>query len=84
MINEKTITVKMKRIELCKLIGACTHLKVDFLDDADNAENDDARMIAHNSADMWASLHAMLKAQLEDFDRKREQDGQQLQPSANN
>ena len=68
MLNEKTVTVKMKRIDLCKLMAACTHIKFDFVNDASNAKTEVAKGIAERSAKMWTSLHDMLKKQLEDFD----------------
>lgn len=70
MLNEKTVTVKMKKIDLCKLMIACTHLQFDFVDDASKAKTEDAKRIAEGSAKMWSDLHEMLKKQLADFDEK--------------
>lgn len=55
-INAKTVTVKIKRIELCDLLLACIAL--------DNATDD------HTTK--WAKLHDRLKEILDDFDSKQE------------
>lgn len=55
-LNQKTVTVKMKRIELCDLLMACT-----ALDEETNADNR-----------KWAKLHDKLKAVLDEFDSKQE------------
>jgi len=55
-LNQKTVTVKMKRIELCDLLVACT-----ALDKETSADN-------HK----WAKLHDKLKAVLDEFDNKQE------------
>lgn len=55
-LNQKTVTVKMKRIELCDLLMACT-----ALDEETNADNR-----------KWAKLHDKLKAVLDEFDSKKE------------
>lgn len=72
MLNEKTVTLKMKRIDLCKLQTACLSLKFDFERAAIKAETEDAKRIAEGSANMWSDLHEILRAQLEDFDAKHE------------
>lgn len=56
-LNQKTVTVKMKRIELCDLLIACT-----ALDEETNADNR-----------KWAKLHDKLKAVLDEFDSKQEE-----------
>lgn len=55
-LNEKTVTVKMKRIDLCNLMLACTVL--------DNATDENTTK--------WATLHDQLKEILDDFDSKQE------------
>ena len=55
-LNAKTVTVKMKRIDLCDLMLACTAL--------DDATDD------HTTK--WAKLHDRLKKILDDFDSKQE------------
>lgn len=55
-LNQKTVTVKMKRIELCDLLMACT-----ALDEETNADNR-----------KWAKLHDKLKAVLDEYDSKQE------------
>lgn len=55
-LNEKTVTVKMKRIDLCDLMLACTAL--------DNATDENTTK--------WATLHDQLKEILDDFDSKQE------------
>lgn len=55
-LNEKTVTVKMKRIDLCNLMLACTAL--------DNATDENTTK--------WATLHDQLKEILDDFDSKQE------------
>lgn len=55
-LNEKTVTVKMKRIDLCDLLIACTAL------DGGTDEN----------TTKWAKLHDQLKEILDDFDSKQD------------
>lgn len=55
-LNEKTVTVKMKRIDLCNLMLACT-----ALDDATD-----------ENTTKWAKLHDQLKEILDDFDSKQD------------
>lgn len=55
-LNQKTVTVKMKRVELCDLLMACT-----ALDEETSADN-------HK----WAKLHDKLKEILDDFDSRQE------------
>lgn len=55
-LNGKTVTVKMKRIDLCDLLIACTAL------DAATDEN----------TTKWTKLHDRLKEILDDFDSKQE------------
>ena len=56
MTNEKTVTVKIKRIELCDLLLACTTLDV----------------LTDENTKKWAKLHDKLKEILDDFDSKQE------------
>lgn len=51
-LNEKTVTIKITRIELCDLLLACTAL--------DNVTDENTKK--------WAKLHDKLEEILEDFD----------------
>jgi hypothetical protein len=55
MTNEKTLTVSMKRIDLCNLMLACTST-------AQRVEADG------RTAQKWRNLHDQLKAALDSFD----------------
>lgn len=55
-LNEKTVIVKMKRIDLCDLLIACTAF--------DRATD--------KNTTKWAKLHDRLKEILDDFDSKQE------------
>ena len=55
-LNEKTVTVKMMRRDLCDLILACTAI--------DQATDENTTK--------WAKLHDQLKDILDDFDSKQE------------
>lgn len=55
-LNARTVTVKMKRIDLCDLLIACTAL--------DNAAEADSTK--------WGKLHDKLKEILDDYDSKQE------------
>lgn len=55
-LNGRTVTVKMKRIDLCDLKLACTIL--------DNATSENTTK--------WSKLHDQLKEILDDFDSKQE------------
>lgn len=54
MLNQRIVTVKITRKELCNLMLACTCAK-------HNAGDDGAK---------WAALHDTLKEQLDAFDEK--------------
>lgn len=55
MLNEKIVTLKITRIDLCDLMLACTAI--------DNAtDNDNVK---------WAKLHDKLKGILDEFDQKQ-------------
>lgn len=70
MLNERTVTVKMKRLELAKLMTACSKVKHEFEYDLETAKTEDEKRIAEGSAKKWANLHDMLQQQLNDFDAK--------------
>lgn len=53
-LNQKTMTVKLRRIDVCDLLLACS-----CADDK-----------ADNGSEKWKRLHDMLKEQLEAFDAK--------------
>lgn len=55
MLNEKTVTVEIKRIQLCDLLLACTHLDMETSEDTKK----------------WRELHDKLKQILDDFDKKQ-------------
>lgn len=55
MLNEKTVTVKIKRIQLCDLLLACSVL--------DKASDKGTKK--------WRELHDQLKEILDDFDKKQ-------------
>lgn len=58
-MNEKTLTVTMKRIDLCNLILACT--------------NTIAHLEANGkTAEKWYNLHDLLKDALEGFDAEQD------------
>ena len=54
-LNQKTVTLKLKRIEVCDLMLACTAL--------DSSTPEDTQK--------WAKLHDKLKAILDEFDKKQ-------------
>ena len=56
MLNERTVNFKIKRIELCDLLIACTAL--------DNATDENTQK--------WAKLHDKLEEILNNFDSKQE------------
>lgn len=57
-MNEKTLTVTMKRIDLCNLMLACTNTAQSL-----EAEGRTARK--------WRTLHDQLKAALDSFDAEQ-------------
>ena len=61
MRNHRTVNVKITRIELCKLIIACTALNFEL-----EKEN--------HSAQGWAELREKLKQQLDAFDAKLDEE----------
>ena len=58
-LNERTVTISMKRIDLCDLLLACTNSMV-------NSQRSDGR-----SAAKWKKLHDRLKETLDEFDREQ-------------
>lgn len=74
MLNEKTVTVKMRRIDLCKLMTACTSLNFAFQNEAKNERDAEVKLMKEKSAKMWETLHDMLKDQLDAFDEKHKDD----------
>lgn len=56
-LNQRTVTVKISRIELCDLLLACTS----------------AQYQANDGGEKWKRLHDKLKSQLDDFDKKIEE-----------
>ena len=71
MLNEKTVTVKMKRIELCNLLMATTCIASEARTELAAAETtEDRKNVLPGTVKHWEALHDMLKSQLDDFDRK--------------
>lgn len=56
-INQKTVTVKIKRIELCDLLIACTAVSTAVKESGETGKK-------------WDDLHDKLEAILQDFDEK--------------
>lgn len=56
-LNQKTVTVKLKRIELCDLMMACTAVAV-------------ATQADGQTGAKWEYLHDKLKTIIDDFDEK--------------
>lgn len=63
MLNQKTITIKLKRIEVCDLLIACLIAKACSIADGD----------ADYDSNKWSKLHTLLKEQLDNFDKKYEE-----------
>lgn len=57
-LNQKTITLKMKRIEVCDLMLACTVLSISAKEDGKGGKK-------------WEALHDQLKSILDEFDKKQ-------------
>lgn len=57
MLNEKTMSVKLRRHDVIRLMLSCTNLAFD-------------ETLSENARGMWKELHDKLKAQLEEFDEK--------------
>jgi len=56
-LNQKTVTLKIRRIDLCDLMLACTAIQTSAETDGETGRK-------------WAELHDRLKAVLDDFDQK--------------
>lgn len=56
-INQKTVTVKIKRIELCDLLIACAAVSTAVKESGETGKK-------------WDDLHDKLEAILQDFDEK--------------
>lgn len=56
-LNQKTVSLKLKRIEICDLLLACTAI-------SDSQKRDG------QTAQKWDDLHNKLEAILEEFDKK--------------
>ena len=57
-LNQKTVTVKIKRIELCDLILSCTACSISAKESGETGKK-------------WDDLHDKLKAILDEFDKKQ-------------
>ena len=57
-LNQRTVTAKLKRIEICDLLIACTVI-------ADAAQRDG------ETGQKWIDLHDKLRQILDDFDAKQ-------------
>ena len=57
-LNQRTVTVKIKRIELCDMLLACTAVSASLKKDG-------------RSARKWDDLHDKLAAILDEFDKKQ-------------
>ena len=57
-LNEKTVTAKLKRIDLCDLMLACTCVSENLKD-------------AGQPAEKWDALHDKIRAIIDDFDAKQ-------------
>lgn len=57
-LNQKTVTVKIKRIELCDLLIACTACSSSVKERGETGKK-------------WDDLHDKLKAILDEFDKKQ-------------
>lgn len=55
-LNQKTVTLKLKRIEICDLLLACTSVSSALHDEG-------------HSAEKWDALHDKLSQILADFDK---------------
>lgn len=57
-LNQKTVTLKLKRQEVCDLLLACNAISGSFKDSGEKSTK-------------WDNLHEKLKAILDDFDKKQ-------------
>ena len=58
MLNERSVTVTMKRLELCDLLLACSNMVYLLTQNGGNAEK-------------WHALHVHLRDELERFDQEQ-------------
>ena len=58
MLNERTVTVAMKRIDLCNLLKACSSMEYLLMQTGENAKK-------------WHTLHEHLRNALETFDKEQ-------------
>ena len=58
MLNERTVTVTMKRIDLCNLLNACSNMEYLMRQTGNNAQK-------------WHKLHEHLRNVLETFDKEQ-------------
>ena len=73
------MTLKLDRSKCCKLLKACTAIAHSLESEAtDDQTNADRRKIAQESAAMWNSLHDEVRAQIDEFDRKKAEKGRGL------
>ena len=70
MLNDKTVSVKMRRIDLANLMTACTMIKYRWIAEAYQATKKEDRDCLEASAEKWTYLHDMLERQLNAFDEK--------------
>ena len=58
MLNQRTVTVTMKRIDLCNLLKACSGIEYLMRQSGENAQK-------------WHQLHEHLRNALETFDKEQ-------------
>lgn len=69
MLNNKTVRLKLRRIDVCDLLLATTHIRFDMEDEMKNPETTETRReILKGSIQKWEALHDELKHQLDEFD----------------
>lgn len=57
-LNQKNVSLKLRRIDICDLMLACTAIS-------------EARQREGMTAEKWDALHDKLKGILDDFDKKQ-------------
>lgn len=62
-LNQRTVNIKLKRIDVCDLLIAC--LIAEAASKADGGTDCDSNK--------WSKLHTLLKEQLDNFDKKYEE-----------
>lgn len=69
MLNSKTVSLQLKRIDLCNLLIATTVLKHDKeIEMRDPSTTEARREILKGSIKKWETLHNELQQQLDKFD----------------